>query len=290
MKFNFKDIDGIESGVIRFMFKWFIPGQGYGNFNLDQLPNADKKLFVRETHSSSTYGAGDLVLVVLYQGGTFSPVPNHSLVVSRNHERSDCLGGRAGDPSPNPKDIDDDGDGYTENEGDCKDNNANIHPGAIEICGDGIDQDCNGKDLACESTPPVDENCVPAYISGNTLNLGNIYAGFQVPYGKTGTIVAVSEKTGWQYEDGISVSISGGDGSVNLSKLMFSSGTTRFNLIMRVDGVDYWFISDLLCESAITMLQHQTNSPEAPWADNDVVMSLKNVSEPFMSFEVGYRG
>jgi hypothetical protein len=36
---------------------------------------------------------------------------------------------------------------------DCNDNNAAIHPGAAETCGDGIDQDCNGQDLACPRTP-----------------------------------------------------------------------------------------------------------------------------------------
>jgi hypothetical protein len=46
-------------------------------------------------------------------------------------------------------DSDVDSDGYTANEGDCNDAKAAINPGAIEICGDGIDQDCDGND--CEN-------------------------------------------------------------------------------------------------------------------------------------------
>jgi len=49
-------------------------------------------------------------------------------------------------------DVDDDGDGYSENQGDCNDSSASIHPDATEICGDGIDQDCSGGDLACGDT------------------------------------------------------------------------------------------------------------------------------------------
>ena len=51
--------------------------------------------------------------------------------------------------SPSGSDVDDDGDCYTENEGDSSDSDATIFPGAIEICGDGIDQDCDGSDLEC---------------------------------------------------------------------------------------------------------------------------------------------
>ena len=39
--------------------------------------------------------------------------------------------------------FDDDGDGFTENTGDCDDGNATINPGAVEVC-DGIDADCDG--------------------------------------------------------------------------------------------------------------------------------------------------
>ncbi len=41
---------------------------------------------------------------------------------------------------------DNDGDGYTPEDGDCDDNNPEIHPDAREVAGDGIDSNCNGED------------------------------------------------------------------------------------------------------------------------------------------------
>ena len=46
-------------------------------------------------------------------------------------------------------DVDNDSDGYTENQGDCNDADTGIHPDAVDLCGDGVDQNCDGSDLAC---------------------------------------------------------------------------------------------------------------------------------------------
>jgi hypothetical protein len=48
--------------------------------------------------------------------------------------------GSVGDPD------DQDGDGVTATAGDCDDGDASIFPGADEVAGDGIDQDCDGTD------------------------------------------------------------------------------------------------------------------------------------------------
>ncbi len=40
--------------------------------------------------------------------------------------------------------------GYLDSDTDCNDTAPDIHPGASDVCGDGIDQDCNSYDLGCD--------------------------------------------------------------------------------------------------------------------------------------------
>ncbi|RJQ34288.1 hypothetical protein C4566_02290 [Candidatus Parcubacteria bacterium] len=61
-------------------------------------------------------------------------------------------------PTPPPVDNDSDNDGYdsvASGGNDCNDSSATIHPGATDVCGDSIDQDCSGADLSC---PVVDND------------------------------------------------------------------------------------------------------------------------------------
>ncbi len=43
-----------------------------------------------------------------------------------------------------------DGDGFAADV-DCDDGDPSVHPGAVEVCGDGIDQDCSGADAPCSA-------------------------------------------------------------------------------------------------------------------------------------------
>ncbi|MFZ1986947.1 MAG: DNRLRE domain-containing protein [Desulfatitalea sp.] len=62
--------------------------------------------------------------------------------------------------------ADSDRDGYSVSQGDCNDANASIRPNATEICGDGIDQNCNGSDLICPNNIDNDND-------GSTENQGD---------------------------------------------------------------------------------------------------------------------
>ena len=68
-------------------------------------------------------------------------------------------------------DDDSDGDGYTLNQGDCNDSDATIYPGTTEICGDGVDQDCNGSDLTANEQNEDPQVNIKANGSDGRINI-----------------------------------------------------------------------------------------------------------------------
>jgi predicted outer membrane repeat protein len=72
--------------------------------------------------------------------------------ISDNDGTTSDIGAFGGPDAPSdPATTDADADGYTADV-DCDDNDDTVHPGASDTCDDGVDQDCDGVDLACIGT------------------------------------------------------------------------------------------------------------------------------------------
>lgn len=86
--------------------------------------------------------------------------------------------------------LDADEDGFTAigactgTQDDCDDNDASVHPGAIEICGDGKDNNCNGV---------IDEGCSPDFSVFNIRNSNTTLNRISAPWDND---IELSENTG----------------------------------------------------------------------------------------------
>lgn len=78
-----------------------------------------------------------------------------------NNKDEDCQGG---DLACSSQCVDNDQDGYyaqapnCQGPFDCNDNDKSINPGAVEVCGNNVDEDCQGGDRACGNTNTNNSN------------------------------------------------------------------------------------------------------------------------------------
>jgi hypothetical protein len=95
-----------------------------------------------------------------------------------------------------------DGDGVTGSQfggADCNDNDVRVHPGAYDVPGDGIDQDCDGHDAAVPRPSAIK---VPVAITSHVHKRYTLVAKLaarDVPAGSTVTVSCTSKKLGCRF-------------------------------------------------------------------------------------------
>jgi hypothetical protein len=135
-----------------------VNGKGDGNTSPDWEVTGDLTADLRAERSGGGNGRVYTMTVECTDASDNSSVDTVEVYVP--HDQGDV-----------PDLIDDDGDGFSENQGDCNDNDDTIYPGAEEICGDGIDQNCNDIDLLCgvdsdgDGIPNDQDNCPDSDLS-----------------------------------------------------------------------------------------------------------------------------
>lgn len=126
--------------------------------------------------------------------------------------------------------------GYVTNNTDCNDGNAAIHPGATEICGNGIDENCNGM---------LDDVCTSM---GITFNLKVFIQGFYDP--ASHSMVPVLSNAGVSIDplecDTITVEfydpLNLASPFISANTMLYVDGTATMQLPPAVQGNTYYIV------------------------------------------------
>ena len=138
---------------------------------------------------------------------------------------------------PAPEDVDNDGDGFTENQGDCNDGDNTVYPGANDPSGDGIDQDCDGID----GNLPIDKIII---IPGSdTLLTGDSIEATAIAVFDDGTSQIITSLAAWNSlapaatVDGTGhiTAVNAGNAAIEAS-LKGVTGSAAFEIIEQISG------------------------------------------------------
>lgn len=130
-------------------------------------PTASAQINAQQAASASSWNSSPLLSQPAPIGDCNDNNPNihpGAVEVVGNGIDDNCngLADEAPDGSPSSDTSDTDGDGFTVAVGDCNDHNVAVRPGAAEVVGDRIDNNCNGiadeDALGNPSTDTVDHD------------------------------------------------------------------------------------------------------------------------------------
>ena len=110
---------------------------------------------MKSTHITSTAIA---FITLLWAGCTPGPTPNQAGEAALC---ANCVQNGA-------TTTDDDGDGYCAEDDDCDDSNPFINPGALEVCGNSVDENC---DSVAEECPTCGEVGTPCDVNADCCSL-----------------------------------------------------------------------------------------------------------------------
>jgi len=137
------------NGGVNPSYQWKLNGNNVGS-------NSD-------TYQSSSLSNNDVVSVVMTSSiACASPLADTSNIVtaqvfSTSTYYRDLDGDGFGNAASGTIEACSSSQGYVSNNTDCNDSNPTVHPGAMEICGNNIDDDCDGQvDETCETSPDND--------------------------------------------------------------------------------------------------------------------------------------
>lgn len=253
-----------------------VPGDGVPVGLSNSENNIGYQLFINNTTVASSIvngngspfsfgnqiNSGNYSVIATNNLTTCSDTMNGVVIVIRN-EVSNWYHDGDGDGYGDPADILSECSqpaGYINDNTDCNDLSNSIYPGAIEICGNGIDDNCNNQ---------VDELC-----SGITLNIKLIIEGFYLGNGKMAAVVNPTNFP--NLCDTISVELH--------NKLSPYALVHTVSNTININGIGLFYFPDVVLNNSYYIVIRHRNTIET-WSKNPVLFNTTVVSFDFTSPE-----